>query len=213
VDTRQRILDATHRLLVQRGLARLTSKAIALESGLAEGTIFKHFGTKDHLLLMVVREHLPAFTAVASADRAGSGTVYENLVQMGLASIAYAEALIPIAAGVLADADLLARQREVLPPGGPARNFKHVADYVAAEQRLGRLDPEADPLTVAQLLLGPCFQWAFHRQILGQAPLPFNDEQFVGRIVETLLRGAALSKAARDELGHTPGPGHTPGEE
>src|SRR3954452_7511930 len=107
MDTRQKILEATHHLLKERGLARLTSKAIAQESGFAEGTIFKHFGTKDGLILSVVREQIPAFTAVASAGRAGSGTVYDNLVQIGLAAIAYTASLIPIAAGVLSDADLL----------------------------------------------------------------------------------------------------------
>src|SRR5581483_11705346 len=183
MDTRQKIMDATHRLLKERGLARLTSKAIAQESGFAEGTIFKHFGTKDRLLLSVVREQIPAFTTVASADRAGRGTVHDNLVQIGLAAIVYTESLIPIAAGVLADADLLARQREVLPPHGPARNFQHVADYIAAEQGLGRIDRSVDPLAVAQLLIGSCFQWAFFRQLLGTAPLPLADEELVRRIV------------------------------
>ena len=97
-DTRQRILAATHRLLKARGLARLTSRAIAQESGFAEGTIFKHFGSKDRLLLTVIREQIPAFTAVASAGPGRLGTVRENLIQIGLAAVAYTEALIPIAA-------------------------------------------------------------------------------------------------------------------
>jgi AcrR family transcriptional regulator len=196
VDTRARILEATHLLLAERGLARLTTKAIAVKAGLAEGTIFKHFGTKDRLLLAAVQEQLPSFRAVATADRAGTLTVRENLESIVLAAIAYDEALIPLGAAVMADADLLARQREVLPPDGPARHYRHVAAYVAAEQRLGRLDPTLDPLSVALLLLGPCFQWAFQRQLLGQAPLPLTDQQFAAQIVAAILAATTPSAPA-----------------
>ncbi len=191
MDTRARILAATHRLLAERGLARLTTNAIAREAGLAEGTIFKHFGSKDRLLLTVVQEHLPSFRGVATVDRAGTDTVRENLESIALAAIVYDEALIPMGAAVMSDAELLARQREVLPPDGPARHYRHVAEYVAAEQRLGRLDPAVDPLSVALLLLGPCFQWAFQRQLLGSAPLQLSDQQFAALIVGAILAGAA----------------------
>src|SRR5882724_952646 len=63
-NTRQRILDATQRLIEKDGFARLTTNEIAQEADCAEGTIFKHFKSKDNLCLAVVLENAPRFKEV-----------------------------------------------------------------------------------------------------------------------------------------------------
>ena len=50
---------------------------------------------------------------------------------------------------------------------------------------------------------GSCFQWAFLRQILGTAPLPLADDEFVGRMVESLLRGIEVDTTAGSAPEHT----------
>jgi len=77
--TRERIIDATERVIQQRGLARVTTKEIARAAGVAEGTLFKYFERKDDLLLAVVEEHLPPFVAVTHPQQASSCMVGERL--------------------------------------------------------------------------------------------------------------------------------------
>jgi AcrR family transcriptional regulator len=188
--TRQIIIEATERIIQSKGLARTTTKEIAREAGCAEGTLYKHFEDKESLFLTVIQENLPDFAQIMHADRAGTGTVAENLEEIALAAIQYYEKLLPLAISVFADADLLARQRTWMQEQqrSPIRIYERVATYVEAEQRIGRIDEQIAPLSLAALLLGPCFQYAFNRYFMGQDPFPQQTEQqFVHNFVQTLL--------------------------
>jgi len=188
---RQRILDATDRLIRNRGLARVTTKEIAREAGCAEGTLYKHFEHKDDLVLAVVLRNIPKLQETFSADRVGKGDLAENLEQVALAAIKFFDEIFSATLCLLADPELLARHRESIRErnGGPKVLFQHVATYIQGEQRCGRADPSLDPLSVAALLLGPCSQWASVRQINGEPPLPLSDEAFVAGMVRSLLAG------------------------
>lgn len=65
--------------------------------------------------------------------------------------------------------------------------YERVADYAAAEQRLGRLKPEIEPFSFAALLLGACHQYVFVQSFQGHDPFPVAEEPFVAGIVQTLL--------------------------
>lgn len=207
--TRERIVDATKQVIQERGLARVTTKEIARAAGVAEGTLFKYFERKEDLLLAAVqenpppflgdqlhtavRENLPPFLAVTHPEQAGTGTVGEQLEAIMQAAMAYYAQLIPQTIAICADAALLARHREWMQArqAGPRRVFELVAAYIAAEQRLGRLDAQRDPMSVAALLLGPAYQYALLRYFMGADPLPLSDQQFVSNLVQTLLAGLA----------------------
>jgi AcrR family transcriptional regulator len=196
-NTRQRILDAAQRLIEKGGFIRLTTKEIAREAGVAEGTIFKHFERKDDLCVAVVLENSPRFKAAIAQKRAGKGSVQKNLREIVIAAIRFADKLIPLAATLFADASLLARHRSALQQrgGGPKDVFDLIAGYISEEQHRGRVNPHVSPLAVSVLLFGPCFYWAFIRQGLGHSLLPITDKQFAASLVVSLMRG--LSPARR----------------
>lgn len=52
------MLDAATRLFASQGYANTSSAEIALAAGVSEGTIFKHYGTKDRLLLAILQPFL-----------------------------------------------------------------------------------------------------------------------------------------------------------
>ena len=190
-NTRQRILDAAQRLIEKEGFSRLTTKEIAREAGYAEGTIFKHFERKDDLSLAVVLENAPRFKDIIAEKRAGRGSVQKNLQDITLAALRFSEKLIPLAAVLFADANLLARQRQVMSKTrqGPKEAFDLIAAYVSQEQQLGRVSRRIDPLSVSTLLLGSCFHRAFLRQGLGKHLLPMKDREFATRLVFTVIHG------------------------
>lgn len=74
VRNRQQILGAT-RLLVSRDGGEVSMEAIAAEAGVAVGTLYRHFPTKDALLRAVVEEKLQALSdeLVAASARVGAG--------------------------------------------------------------------------------------------------------------------------------------------
>lgn len=60
---RQRILDTAARLFAERGFTRTSTSMLAKEAGVAEGTIFRHFKSKDEIflqLLLNLREKITA---------------------------------------------------------------------------------------------------------------------------------------------------------
>ncbi len=53
-ETRRRLLEAAGRVFVRDGFLEATTAAIAREAGVAHGTLFLHFPSRDALLLSVV---------------------------------------------------------------------------------------------------------------------------------------------------------------
>lgn len=187
---RQQILDATQHLIEKGGFARLTTREIARQAKCAEGTIFKHFKSKDDLCLTVVVENAPRFKDTITRKRAGKGSVQSNLQDIALAAVRFSEKLIPLAAAMFADAGLLARQQHAMREGGgPGEVFDLVAAYIADEQKLGRMNRKIVPLMVSSLLLGACFHRAFLRQAVGRNILAMTDQEFATDLVSTLIGG------------------------
>jgi AcrR family transcriptional regulator len=150
MNTQQKILEATERIIQAKGIAHATTKEIAREAGFAEGTLYKHFEHKEDLFLMVLERNLPSFAEALGEWRAGEGTVQANLERQARAAIEYYEQLVPLAAAFFSDNELLVRHRKVMDQidGGPQRIYERVARYVEEEQRLGRIDGQQEPLTM-----------------------------------------------------------------
>ena len=190
-ETRQKILDATERLIQMRGLGRVTTKEIARETGLSEGALYRHFGHKEEVFFEIVQKYLPAFLDTLGTHMAGTGHVDENLEAIALAAIQYYGKLIPMGASFLADAALLAEYRKQLQQisGGPQRFFEVVAAYIEEEQQLGRIARHTSALSIAIQLLGPCFQYEFMRQFTGELPFGWSGHEFVKDLVQGLIPG------------------------
>jgi len=62
-DKQQKIIETAISLFAEKGYANTSTNEIAKAAGVAEGTIFRHYGTKDNLLLSVIlpflKEALP----------------------------------------------------------------------------------------------------------------------------------------------------------
>jgi AcrR family transcriptional regulator len=189
--TRQHILEAAERMLQTKGLARLTNKDIIESAGCAEGTLYNYFATKEALILAAIKENQPDFFTVVGDDRVGKGEISENIQEIAQAAIRYYQKLLPLTTALFADMELLVHFRlwVQVHQRGPLGLYELVAEYVAAEQRLGRLKPEIEPFSFASLLLGSCHQYAFIQYFQGCDPFPTPEDQFVAGIVRTLLQG------------------------
>jgi AcrR family transcriptional regulator len=192
--TRAQLVDAAERVLRTRGLARATTKEIAREAGLAEGTLYLHFADKLDLVRAVHERLLPEFIEMVShlPGRAGAGTVEGNLTDLARRALGLYRDMLPLGSSLFADPELLERFRVMLAErqGGPQRAWEPVVAYLRAEQRLGRVAAAADPAAAALLLLGACQQLVFVELMTGPATLPFRDRPDPApELVATLLAG------------------------
>ena len=191
METREKIVEAAERVMRERGLARTTTKEIARAAGYSEGTLYKHFESKEDLFLAVLAERFPAFVALVEElpARVGRGTVRETLQEVATNALAYYGEIVPMAASIFSEPALLARHREGLRKrgAGPQMINETLAAYLAAEKRIGRVREDADPEAVAAMVLGACYQRAFFRSYLGEDVPAEGEVDFVEGVVQTLM--------------------------
>ena len=189
--TRERIVDAAERVVRERGLARTTTKEIARAADYSEGTLYKHFESKEDLFLAVLAERLPSFVVLVEElpARVGRGTVRETLEEVATNALTYYAEIVPMAASIFSEPGLLARHREGLRKrgAGPQMINETLASYLEAEERLGRVRENADPEAAAAMILGACYQRAFFRSYLGEDVPAEGEVDFVEGIVQTLM--------------------------
>src|SRR6266508_2350800 len=143
-ETRRRLVDAAERVLRAKGLARATTKEIAREAGLAEGTLYLHFADKLDLLRAVQEKllHPPA--------KAGTRTVEANLTEVAEQALVLHRDLLLVGSGLFADPELLERFRVRMRElgGGPHKAYGPIVAYLEAERAFGRVDAGADLVAV-----------------------------------------------------------------
>lgn len=191
--TRQRLLDAAERLIQKQGLAKVTTKFIAQEAGYSEATLYLHFERKEDLFLAVIQRHLPTVVDVVLVEQK---SVVAHLEEISLTAMNFYRQAVPVMACFFANVELLVRHQEVMRTLhiNPQNVYEPVARYIEAEQRLGRISPQTDPQSCAALLLGACFHFAFFSHFLGEPPLALTDQQFIERLVRTLIVGIDPAK-------------------
>jgi AcrR family transcriptional regulator len=193
MELRDRILKAADQVIRTNGLSRTTTKEIARIAGCSEGSLYNHFQSKEDLFLHVMKGMLPGFIAILIKlhSRKGTGTVKDNLEEVANAAIDFFNISTTMFASMFSEPKLMARHREgfQLRNEGPHRTNEVVAAYLLAEQNLGRVRANVDPRSAADLLLGACFQHAFHLQMLDMDESAASKKKFVEDVLQTLMQG------------------------
>ncbi|PTT90328.1 TetR family transcriptional regulator [Pelomonas sp. HMWF004] len=79
----QELLDAALALFVEKGFAATRSEEVAARAGVAKGTLYRYYPSKDELFKAMVRENLSVHIAESAAQAAGyDGPIADLLVQM-----------------------------------------------------------------------------------------------------------------------------------
>jgi AcrR family transcriptional regulator len=211
-DTRTKILDAASRLLREKGISGMSTREIARAAGLSDAAIYSHFKSRDELLSALVPVSLGDYKGNAEAflKRVGQGTVKGNLKFAMKLACDYFRDVSPKIALVLAEPELFnepgGRQ---IPKGHKAETF--MADYIRAEQRMGRINEDVDAATIAAIVVATAFYEGFTAGLLGKAftvARPSSAEE----VIDILMVGFAPRKRAgsrkgsrRRDVGFPPG--------
>ena len=169
---RPQIIAATEALLQTRGLASVTTRAIAERVGCSEGAIYVHFEGRLQLLLAVLEESLPdMLIPLRGLEQAiGKATPQQNLGKALRAIYSFHERVIPMIASLFADPELLTSYRKLLIDRnkGPHGAIRRLQQYISAEQELNRVPGNVDPETAATVLMSSSFFQAFMVQFFAE---------------------------------------------
>ena len=153
--TRERLLRAARELIEEGGYGAATVVAIAERAGVAAGTLYRHFPSKEELFVEVFRSVCDREVAAmrAAADRMPAGSSYVDVLVTVLSTFAaralrrprLAWALIAEPVDPLVDAERLAYR---------SRYTVLTADALRAGIEAGELPPQNVELTAAALVGG-----------------------------------------------------------
>jgi AcrR family transcriptional regulator len=160
-DTRKRLFAAAVRLFAEHGYADTTVDRIAREAGVAKGTFFVHFATKDAVVTELVRNQV----RVARRER-------DRVLSRGGSPIDALRAAAMTLGEQAAQNKNLSRAvitANILNPllGGFAESVfggitAEMTDDVRAAQRAGLLDPRVEAQSIAETLIISYFGAALH---------------------------------------------------
>jgi AcrR family transcriptional regulator len=190
--TRTKLIEATRSVVAEVGYAHASTRAIAQAAGVAEGTIYRHFPDKASLFFASVLDANSVVVAWVTTlpARAGQGTVESNLADAAVKLAELRDQILPLELAMASDPDLAAQRRRAmaaagpsLPPGPP----EAVAAYLAAEQQLGRIRADVDPVEAAAVILGLLFALGTMPSIGGEDLSP----ERIASAIRLLVHGIA----------------------
>jgi AcrR family transcriptional regulator len=163
---REEILRATHDLLRERGMAKLTTREVAQRAGVSEGSVFYHFEDRFGLLRAVFERSLEPL-------RLGSIDVDDNLRTTITGMSEGIEAFLNGSLDVMMAAQSDSGLRESLHAYmlendyGPHRGIAGIGAYVAAQQNAGRIRADLDPKVIGSMIVNDAFQRAAVPKLIG----------------------------------------------
>jgi len=196
-DTRQALIEAATEVFLKRGFARATTKEIAQTAGVAEGTIYRHFDDKYalfHEIFLALAGDIVAELA-RFPERAGQGTVRDNLEHLlGLVG-RLVEHTASLMASMWADPEVArsfaAYVQERAPEGLESGPVAIVADYIRAEQDLGRIRNDVDASEAAAVVASVPFASSMERAMNEHFPKPADFPAPGAGALDILARGLA----------------------
>lgn len=185
---RPQIVAAAEKLLRTRGLSHATTKAIAAAAGCSEAALYVHFQSRSDLLLAMLRESLPDMLVPLRAlkEVVGESTPRENLLRALIGVFAFHQRVMPSVCALFAEPELLTEYRRSLHAQGkgPHGAIAHLRKYIAAEQKIGRINSNVDAEIAAVSLMSNSFFRAFTSHFFGDQQPP--EPQFKKLIAEII---------------------------
>lgn len=162
--SKEAILDATLEVFRERGYEGTTIPAIADRAGIAQGTLYNYFPSKEKLLFACARAGgTPGAIFTGLRGEVGRRPLGELLEEAAVGVARFYDLRLP--AVLMRAARPLTADRPGLE--FPRRALEAARDYFAAEVRAGRV-VRGDPETLAVGFIGGLFYHAFFDRVYGR---------------------------------------------
>lgn len=192
-ERRQQILTAAATVFAEKGFDRATISDVARAAGVADGSIYNYFRSKQDLLVHLPRQFIQspiqAVHAAASVEQAPDPEVLLQMVVQNIVHVATQnrELLRVLFTSIpLMDVEMRSEfMREV-----PLYAFETLIKLITTEQAAGVFRADLDPAIAARALPGMMLFFLLVQEIIQPPDLPrFEYERVIPEIVQIFLRG------------------------
>jgi len=183
------ILEAAQKIFLKHGY-KASTKLIAREAGVSEGSLFKHFKTKTELFVAAMETEVGGTSWEEELIKsAGRGDLRKMLEKAGTQLLERLEIILPRLIMVRSSGMVLARPRNCcssdLP--GPIRKLRALASYFRAEIKAGRLVMN-NPEVYAQIFIGTLTHYVIQKMIFNYRAV--SPKVYVDTVVDMIMRAA-----------------------
>jgi AcrR family transcriptional regulator len=195
MEIQDRILSAALRVFAETGYRGATTRRIAQLADVNEVTLFRHFGSKEELLLKALQRisadepNLELPTVPVNPEREltrWAKTHHGYLMQIS--------SLIRTCMGESEERPEIARCAQ----NRPLRVASELRGYLTKLQELGMADADLDVPIATSLFMGALFNDALGRSIMPEL-FPTNAAQAPARYVKLFLRAIGAAQSQKDE--------------
>lgn len=185
---KEALYQAAITLFRERGFDETRVEEITQAAGVAKGTFFNYFPTKEDVLLYIGERHMLRLNA-AMNNGAGKQIYRERSAIVALKAVLQA-----LADGLAEDKDLVRlavdkamKITHLAPTSGARFSLQSLVELlIMRAQRTGEVHPAIDPKLIAQMLEGLYYQQLV---IWCQADFGFDLGERLGDVVDMLLMG------------------------
>lgn len=203
------IVDAAMDVFVEKGFAAARLDEIARRSGVAKGTLYLYFATKEDVFRAVARQAFAAnLAAIEQATAAFHGSLGEIVpVILMRAADTLGDRRIPaIVRMVIADSHAFPDLARIWHDDVVSRLLVLLTGLVAAAQARGEVRA-GDPQLHALSILGPMLMGLLFREVFGGfSPHTPKLEALAAQHAETILRGLLVSSEPAPGAEREPAP-------
>lgn len=188
MDTRQRIEEAALRLFTTEGYSRITTDRIAHEAGLGKATLYRHFPSKEALMMACIEDFTANIELETEAILSNPSLPPQQKMSSFLSPVIRFVAHVQPAA--LADIQRCAPEAYAKIEANRTRLILRNIDRVLREgQAAGIFRPEVNRVLVAHMLIGTISHLSQQR-VMEQLDIPFG--QLLERVLTLLWEGCLI---------------------
>ncbi|KJS20576.1 MAG: TetR family transcriptional regulator [Clostridiaceae bacterium BRH_c20a] len=189
MDTNEKILEATIEIIKKKGLKAATTRAIAVNAGVNEVTIFRNFGSKKGIIKALIEKcsYAPAFSKVLKER-----VVWDLEKDLYMLAKQYHQIanknhdLIVIMISLMGTGHFPELQREIVNIPRQLKGDLH--DYFTIMREKGKI---IDTNIEAQVMnfIGANFGLFFTRSLFGTQLTELTEEEFLQNSIQVFVRG------------------------
>lgn len=199
LDTRHKILQSAQKLFARQGFDGTTTKDLAADAGVAEGTLFRYFSNKKAILIEVATQgwvnmltdlltelsEMASYKAISQMMRRRMGNMSENLDMM---KVCFMEAQFHPELRDRIQSEVISKMTEI------------AEVYFEEAIAKGIYRANLSPRVIANVFVGMFAVAGFSNETMSKASSPLELQQMAEGISDIFLNGVLVNKSKMKEI-------------